>query len=112
MRVTELCPSPHLEALDIGDAIGDSKTVTIERVEIREVGADKVKKGVVFVTEFDRGLVLNKTNSRTIAGLFGSTTEEWIGQQIVVYRSETSFQNKTVPCIRVKDAVAASPKKK
>lgn len=103
MRVTELCPSPHLEALDIGDGIGASLVVTIARVEVREVGAEKVKKGVVLFREFDRGLVLNKTNSRTIAGLYGSNTDEWIDEQITIYRSETSFQNKTVPCIRVKD---------
>lgn len=103
MRVTDLCPSPHLEALDIGDEIGASAVVTIARVEVREVGAEKVKKGVVLFREFDRGLVLNKVNSRTIAGLYGSACDEWIGQQITIYRSETSFQNKTVPCIRVKD---------
>lgn len=103
MRVTELCPSPHLEALDIGDGIGAALVVTIARVEVREVGAEKVKKGVVYFSEFDRGLVLNKTNSRTIASLYGSNTDDWIGEEITIYRSETSFQNKTVPCIRVKD---------
>jgi len=103
MRVTDLCPSPHLEALDLGDEIGASRAVTIDRVEVREVGAEKVKKGVMFVREYSRGLVLNKTNSRTIAGLFGTDTDDWIGEQVVLYRSETSFQNKTVPCIRVKD---------
>ena len=116
MRVTDLCPSPHLEALDLGDEIGASKVVTISRVEIKEVGSEKVRKGVVFVEEFTRGLVLNKTNSRTIAGLLGSQTDEWVGERITIYRSETSFQNKIVPCIRVKDVkpdpVAADGKKK
>lgn len=109
MRVTELCPSPHLEALDVGDGIGAAMVVTIARVEKREVGAEKVKKGVVYFAEFDRGLVLNKTNSRTIASLYGSNTDDWIGEQITIYRSETSFQNKTVPCIRVKDVRPESP---
>lgn len=116
MRVTDLCPSPHLEALDIGDAIGAAVVVTIANVERQTVGAEKVVKGVVLFSEFDRGLVLNKTNSRTIAGLYGSDTDTWVGQQITIYRSETSFQNKTVPCIRVKDVrpdpdqpVAAKP---
>lgn len=103
MRVTELCPSPHLEALDLGDEIGASQVVTIDRVEISEVGAEKVRKGVVHLREFSRGMVLNKTNSRTIAGLLGSQTDDWIGERITIYRSETSYQNKIVPCIRVKD---------
>ena len=34
MRVTELCPSPHLEPLDIGDKIGDEKILTMKRVEV------------------------------------------------------------------------------
>ena len=112
MRVTDLCPSPHLEALDIGDEIGASVAVTISRVEVREVGAAKVKKGVIIVQEFNRGMILNKTNSRTIAGLLGADTDAWIGKQIVIYRSETSFENKTVPCIRVKDALPETTAKK
>ncbi len=116
MRVTELCPSPHLEAMDLGDEIGSSAVVTINRVEVKTVGAEQVKKGVVFFAEFDRGMVINKTNSRTIAGLYGSNTDDWIGEKITIYRSETSFQNRTVPCIRVKDSVPAeqpvAPKKK
>lgn len=104
MRVTELCPSPHLEALDVGDKIGDEVIVTIKGVRIAEVGQDKVRKGVVEFDEYDRGLVLNKTNSRMIASIHGAQTDQWKGKKLVLYRSETSFQNKTVPCIRVKEA--------
>jgi hypothetical protein len=104
MRVTDLCPSPHLEALDVGDEMGDSKTVTMKSVEIKTVGADQVRKGVLYLEEFDRGLVLNKTNSRAIADLFGADTTAWIGQKLQLYRSETTLDGKTVPCIRVKAA--------
>lgn len=104
MRVTDLCPSPHIEALDIGEKIGEERVFTITRVEVKEVGSEKVKKGVVFFTETDRGLVLNKTNSRTIAALYGSETDKWKNKRLTVYRSETSFQNKIVPCVRVRDS--------
>src|SRR5688572_17451645 len=100
MKVTELCPSPHLEALDCGDKLGDELTVTIDSVAHKTVGAEKVTKGVVFFAEVDRGLVLNKTNSRTIAAMYGIDTDEWTGKKVTLYRSETSYQNKTVPCIR------------
>ncbi len=103
MRVTDLCPSPHLEALDLGDKIGDERTLTVAGVEIREVGQEKVRRGVVLFIEFPRGLVLNKTNSRTIADLWGSDTGKWIGKRITLYRSETAFQGKTVACVRVRD---------
>jgi hypothetical protein len=111
MRVTDLCPSPHLEALDLGDEIGAARVVTIGKVAVREVGAEKVNKGVVYFEEYERGLVLNKTNSRTIAAIYGSDTDDWIGQKITIYRSETSFQNKVVPCIRVRDAKPADDTK-
>ncbi len=103
MRVTDLCPSPHIEALDLGDKIGDERVFVIAKVEKREVGSDKVMKGVVLFKDFERGFVLNKTNSRTIAALFGSDCKDWIGKKIALYRSETAFQGKTVPCVRVRD---------
>lgn len=103
MRVTDLAPSPHLEALDLGDDIGASRIVTIRGCEIRTVGAEQIRKGVLLFDEFDRGLVLNKTNSRVIAGMLGSETDNWVGKSLKIYRSETSFQDKVVPCIRVKD---------
>jgi hypothetical protein len=103
MRVTELVPSPHLESLDIGDRIGDERTLTIEGVDVREVGSEKVRKGVLLFKELDRGMVLNKTNSRTIAALYGSETTKWKGKRVTLYRSETSFQGKLVPCVRVRD---------
>jgi hypothetical protein len=40
-----------------------------------------------------------------IASIHGAQTDSWKGKKLVLYRSETSFQNKTVPCIRVKEAV-------
>lgn len=103
MKVTELCPSPHLEALDLGERIGDEIPVTIKAVDKKIVGAEKVLKGVVYFDEFDRGLVLNKTNSRMIADMFGSDTDKWMGKKITIYRSETSLQGRVVPCIRVRE---------
>jgi hypothetical protein len=103
MRVTEFCPSPHLEPLDIGDKIGDEKVLTMKAVQVETVGSDQVRKGVLFFEEFNRGWVLNKTNSRTIAALHGNETKQWKGKRITVYRSETPFAGKTVPCIRVRE---------
>jgi hypothetical protein len=103
MRVTELCPSPHLEPLDIGDRIGDERVLTIAGVDVREVGSEKVRKGVLLFKELDRGMVLNRTNSRTIATLHGSETKEWKGKKITLYRSETPFQGKIVSCLRVRE---------
>lgn len=99
MRANELCPSPHLEAADLnGDTV-----VTIKRVEMKEVGKEKVTKGVLFFDEFTRGMVLNRTNLHRIIRQLGNETDAWKGKQITLYPSETDFNQQTVPCIRVRE---------
>lgn len=100
MRATELCPPPHLEAADFAN--GDT-VVTIRGVEMKEVGDEKVVKGVVYLEEFTRGLVLNRTNLKRIIGHHGNETNAWIGKTITLYPSETDFGGKSVECIRVRE---------
>ena len=40
---------------------------------------------------------------------FGNETNAWTGKPVTLYRSETDFAGKTVPCIRVKEAPAQMP---
>ena len=68
MKANELCPPPHLEAADLD---GKEITVTIDHVGFADVGQESVTKGVVYFTEFSRGLVLNRTNTKKIAALHG-----------------------------------------
>ena len=99
MKANELCPSPHLEAADFtADTV-----LTIKGVEFREVGDEKVTKGVVFFEEQKRGLVLNRTNLKRIIALHGNETDAWVGKCITLYPSETDFGGKTVECIRVRE---------
>jgi hypothetical protein len=99
MQATKLCPSPHLEAADL---CGKDNVVTIKTVGFSLVGEAKVNKGVVYYDEFDRGMVLNRTNLKRVIALHGAETDKWIGKKITLYPSETDFQGKTVPCIRVR----------
>lgn len=108
MQATKLCPSPHLEAADLN---GSEKIVTIKSVGFSLVGQEKQNKGIVTFEEFDRGMVINRTNLKRVIGLYGGDTDIWIGKQITLYPSETDFQGKTVPCLRVRDkAPDATPK--
>lgn len=98
MRSIELCPSPHLEAADLeGDTV-----VTIKSCTFHEVGKEKETKGVIFFDEFDRAMVVNKTNRVRIEGHHGFDTDDWIGKTITLYASETDFGGQTVPCLRVR----------
>jgi hypothetical protein len=59
------------------------KTVTVD--ELIGMNGGKEKKLVVWFTNDERGLVLNKTNNRTIRGAFGDNTAAWSGKIIVIF---------------------------
>ncbi|MBN2293568.1 MAG: hypothetical protein JXM70_14155 [Pirellulales bacterium] len=100
MNANDLCPSPHLEAADLG---GKDIRVTIAGVAFDEVGEERKTKGTIHFKEFIRAFVLNRTNLKRIMAQHGSETDEWIGKKITLYPSETDFAGKTVPCIRVRE---------
>ena len=60
------------------------------------------KKLVVWFTNDERGLVLNKTNNRTIRGAFGDDTANWVGKIIVVFPMMTDLRGKMTPALRVR----------
>jgi hypothetical protein len=75
------------------------KTVTEELVG---VGAEQQKKLVVWFTNDERGLVLNKTNNRTMRGAFGDDCAGWAGKIIVLFPSTVDLRGKMVPSLRVR----------
>ena len=100
MNINDAFPSKHLKASDLK---GSAVAVTVSHVDIEEIGQKKDKKMVLYFEGKDKGLVLNKTNSKKISELLGSTeTDDWAGQRIAIYPSETEYQGDTVECIRVK----------
>ena len=100
MEANSLCPSPHLEAADLN---GGPKEVTIKSVDFHEVGVEQVQKGVVFFDEFDRAMVINRTNLKRVIAHHGNDTDSWLGKKITLYPSETDFNGQVVPCIRVQE---------
>lgn len=109
MNIDTAFPSNYLKASDIGDK---QPAVTIDRVEVEPVGRDKEMKPILYFKGKEKGMVLNKTNSRKIAELTGSKdTDNWSGCQIRLYSTETEFAGEMVECIRVKAAAAAAAPK-
>jgi hypothetical protein len=66
------------------------------------VGKEKQVRSRLFVEEFDRPLVINRTNVKALIDLFGNDTADWIGEPFNLYVSETSFNGDTVRCLRVR----------
>ena len=64
--------------------------------------SDKEKKLVVWFTNDERGLVLNKTNNRTIRGAFGDDVAGWAGKIIVDVSDDGRIRGKMVPALRVR----------
>jgi hypothetical protein len=70
--------------------------------EVFESNGKKEKKLVIWFTNDDRGLVLNKTNNRTIRGAFGDDTANWPGKIIAVFPTMVPVGGKMTPALRVR----------
>lgn len=102
-NINDCFPSKFLKASDLQ---GVEPIVTIDRVDFEPVGRDREMKAVLYFAGKSKGLVLNKTNANKITEMIGSgITEEWTGQKIRLYATETQFGGDTVDCIRIKPAV-------
>ena len=97
MNIDSAFPSDNLKASDLQ---GRSFTLTMGDVKMGEIGDDK--KPILHFQDAEKPLVLNKTNANTIAEVYGTETNNWFGQKIEIYPSETDYQGKRVPCIRVR----------
>lgn len=75
------------------------KSVTEELVG---AGAEQRKCLVVWFTNDERGLVLNKTNNRTMRGAFGDDCAGWAGEIVVLFPSTVDLRGKMVPSLRVR----------
>lgn len=87
---------------------GREVTLKIARVESGLVKGEKGKKDrkpVVYFAGKEKGLALNKTNGKTIAGLYGNDTAQWIGKLVTLYPTTTEFGRETVDCIRIRPGV-------
>jgi hypothetical protein len=95
MRISGAFPSEYLKAADLQ---GRQVTVKISRVEMKDIGEEV--KPVLYLEGKDKGLVLNKTNANSISAAYGDETDEWIGQEIVLYETAVEFQGRRVQGIR------------
>jgi hypothetical protein len=79
------------------------KTVTEELI-----GTEKEKKLVVWFTNDERGLPLNRTNNRTIRSAFGDACDGWKGRIIILFKimSDVRGQMKDAIRVRIPDAAA------
>ncbi|MDJ0512778.1 MAG: hypothetical protein QNJ62_04975 [Methyloceanibacter sp.] len=97
MNINDTFPSKYLKASDLQ---GRDVNVTMSRVVMEDVGDDH--RPIVYFEGKQKGLVLNKTNANTIAGMYGPETEVWPGKPITLFPTQVDFQGKATEAIRVR----------
>lgn len=84
---------------------GREQIVTITSVERGEVEGEKgrkAKKPVLRFKEHPLPFAISKTDTKTIAALYGAKASGLVGKRIVLYPTTTKLGNDTVECIRVR----------
>ena len=98
MNVNELFPSNYRRASELsGDTV-----VTITGIGSQEFNGDP--KPVLRLRE-TKDMILNKTNSKIIAGLYGDEIDNWKGKQITIYVTDVEYRGDMVTGMRIRTAV-------
>lgn len=86
-------------------------------VEIVSVGVEKVtvsggkkEEHTVVRLKGQKPWILNATNSKSIARLYGPYIEDWIGKKVTLYASTAKLAGDTVECLRVRPQVTEKQK--
>ncbi len=97
-----LFPGKYAKASDLRDA---SATVVIEAINPEEelvmTGGKKDVKPCLRLRGKQKAFVLNKTNARAIAAVYGTNPNDWIGKAIVIAPRMVEAHGKMVEAIRV-----------
>lgn len=86
---------------------GEDATVTIDYVARELVTGTGGKKEECTVAHLVgvKPFILNVTNSKSIAKLYGPYIEDWAGKEITLYASTAKMSGDTVECLRVRPTV-------
>ena len=86
---------------------GEEKTLTIKSIGHEMVTSSNGKKEqcvVAYFSEEKKGMVLNRTNMKTITKIYETPyIEEWINKKIIVFATNVRLGGEFVEALRVKD---------
>lgn len=122
-----LFPSLYLGAPDLK---GKDVTLTIRRVVVQDLKTEKgtERKPMLFFNETkdaaeaageldkEKRMVLNKTNAKTIASLYGNDADAWAGKRVTLFPSMVAVGGESKDCLRIRPVQpppvrAAAPEK-
>jgi len=106
MNINSAFPSKFLKAADLPAGRDIPVTMTTVQMETMEDGTEKP---TLSFEGKERSLVLNKTNSATIAAGYGDETDSWFGRPLILFVTKTMYAGRMVDCIRVKLPTGQAP---
>jgi len=88
---------------------GEELVAEISNVEIQEIVNTNGQKERVPVVTFTNAppMVLNITNSRTIATLYGELYDHWIGKRIQVFATQVKAFGEVTMALRIRNVIPA-----
>jgi len=111
MRISTTCPSKYFRASDLQD---EPRTYIIDTVTMEPVNSGEPPKPVVYFRDptENRGLVLNKTNLRTLTEMYGDDTEIWSGRAVTLVPSLIEFRGEWRKAIRIQAPERKAPRQR
>ena len=109
-NINTMTPSKYLKK---GDVDENGTVATIKGLALEEIGGEgnKESKWVMYFNEFEKPLVMNKTNLDRAAHIIGSEeTDDWIGKQVnVFFDPYVEYMGEMKGGIRLKPADYSAP---
>ena len=93
--------SKYMKAADLGPT-GTEKRFKIKNCTKETVGEKEEAKACVWFTTHPKGLLLNKTNLRTLQGALGDKMDNWTGKVVILFVTPVSNRGAMVDGIRVR----------
>jgi hypothetical protein len=111
MKISQMIESKYLKQADAEDDV----IVTITKVGQANIAKDDEPpemKWMVRFAEFNKPMVLNRTNISLLGNFLGDDTDDWIGKQVILYNDESiQFAGKVTGGLRFKRLkTAAKPR--
>jgi hypothetical protein len=112
VKKSEAFPTKYFKAVDFNGPL--QLEIETVRFEPFERNGKSEEKAVIYFNKHRSGLVIGPTVwDEVVAATGQEDTTDWKGHRVELYKSETLFQGRTVPCIRIRkpDAPPSTKKK-
>ncbi|HSB89533.1 MAG TPA: hypothetical protein VLD63_05850 [Anaerolineales bacterium] len=109
MRMRDALPGRYLT----GDDLDGDVTVVIDRVVLEPFRDPRTRletrKPVMYFQRAKRGLIVNRTNWRAVADLYGDESDNWTGKRITLTSTMVDAYGKQTRAVRVRPVRPPAP---